>query len=146
MQLPNRPPPRRTESNVVAEVRAALSRIPGVICYRNNTGALRDATGRLVRYGLADGSADLVACAWGRFVAIECKLEQPRGKPSKHLASQLAWIAQLEAHGGIGGVAWDVESALRILDRARPQPTAEPPAAAPHALAATSDTERAPRR
>jgi len=120
MQLPERVPRKRTESNVVAEVRAALSRIPGVVVYRNNTGALPDATGRLIRYGLADGSADLIACAWGRFVAIEVKLERPRGKPSKHLASQLAWLAQLEAHGGIGGVAWDVESALAIVDRARP--------------------------
>lgn len=118
--LPDRPTLRRTESTVQGEIRLALSRVPGVICWRNNTGALRDETGRMVRYGLADGSADLIACAWGRFVAIEVKREQPRGKPSKHLAEQLAWIAQVESFGGVGGIAWDVPSAMAILERARP--------------------------
>ena len=28
--------------------------------WRNNTGALKDATGRLVRYGLCPGSSDLI--------------------------------------------------------------------------------------
>jgi hypothetical protein len=118
--LPDRPTPKRTESTVLAEIRLALSRIPGVICWRNNTGALRDETGRLMRFGLADGSSDLICCAWGRFVAIEVKRDPPRGKPNAHLAAQLAWIAQVESYGGIGGVAWDVESALKILERVRP--------------------------
>lgn len=118
--IPPRPTPRRTESTVQGEIRSALARVPGVITYRNNTGALRDETGRLVSYGLATGSSDLIACAWGRFVAIEVKREQPRGKPSAHLLEQLAFIAQVEAHGGVGGIAWDVASALEILERARP--------------------------
>ena len=118
--LPPRPAPRITESTVLAEIRAAISRVPGVIVWRNNTGALKDETGRLMRFGLASGSADLIACAWGRFVAIEVKRQRPRGKLNAHEQEQVAWIAQVEAHGGIGGVAWDVPSALAILDRARP--------------------------
>lgn len=118
--LPDRKAPRRTEGAVQAEIRYALSQVPGVIVWRNNTGALRDETGRLVFYGLATGSSDLIACAWGRFVCIEVKRERPRGKPSKHLLEQLAFIAQVEAHGGVGGIAWDVPSAMAILERARP--------------------------
>lgn len=118
--LPDRPALRRTETTVQSEIRHALALIPGVIVWRNNTGALRDETGRLVTYGLADGSSDLIACAWGRFVAIEVKREQPRGKPSAHLVTQLAFIAQVERAGGVGGIAWDVPSAMAILMRAKP--------------------------
>jgi hypothetical protein len=125
--LPTRPPLRRTENTVQAEIRAALASVPGVVTFRNNVGALRDETGRLVSYGLAVGSSDLVVCAWGRFVAIEVKIKQPawmrpgsRAQPSKHEQEQLTWIAQVEAHGGVGGIAWDVPTALAILDRARP--------------------------
>ena len=118
--LPDRPALRRTETTVQSEIRHALALIPGVVVWRNNTGALRDETGRMVRYGLADGSSDLIACAWGRFVAIEVKREQPRGKPSAHLVTQLAFIAQVERAGGVGGIAWDVPSAMAILMRAKP--------------------------
>lgn len=125
--LPDRPALRRTETTVQSEIRHALALIPGVVVWRNNTGALRDETGRMVRYGLADGSSDLIACAWGRFVAIECKRQMPawmrpgsRAKPSAHELEQLAFIAQVEEHGGVGGIAWDVPSAMAILMRAKP--------------------------
>jgi hypothetical protein len=127
ISLPPRRTLRLTETFVVAEVRAAILAVEGVIPYRNNTGALKDENGRLVRYGLADGSSDLIVCAWGRFVAVECKREKPawlkpgsRAKPSAHEQSQIDFIAQVEQHGGVGGFAWDVPSAMVILERARP--------------------------
>ena len=42
MHLPDRPPLRRTEGTVQGEIRSALARVPGVIIFRNNVGALRD--------------------------------------------------------------------------------------------------------
>lgn len=66
----------------------------GATMFRNNVGALQDSTGRLVRYGLANDSADLneqfkssdliglrpvlitaamVGWTIGQFVAVECK-------------------------------------------------------------------------
>ena len=127
MRLPDRPTLRRTESTVQGEIRSALARVPGVITYRNNTGAWKDEeTGQTITYGLAEKSSDLILCAWGRFTAIEVKKEMPawmkpgsRARPSKHEQGQLDFIAQVEAHGGVGGFAWDVPSALAILERAR---------------------------
>ena len=125
--LPDRPPRRRTESTVKARIRAAICAVPGVICWPNACGQYRDDAGHVIQYGLARGSSDLILCAWGRFVAIECKREQPawtkptsRAKPTEHEARQLAWIAQVESFGGVGGIAWDVPSAMAILERARP--------------------------
>lgn len=57
----------------------------GARLWRNNSGALRDARGRLVRFGLGNVSAELNRLwkssdlightARGRFVAVECKEE-----------------------------------------------------------------------
>ncbi len=41
--------------------------------WRNNTGALPDATGRPVRFGLAGSSDILGVLPGGRFLAVECK-------------------------------------------------------------------------
>lgn len=69
------------ESDVLAETMLALSRI-GALVMRNNSGALRDAEGRLVRFGLR-GSADVIACYRGRFVAVECKRQGKRASPDQ---------------------------------------------------------------
>ena len=81
------------ESDVVAATMLALSRI-GALVMRNNSGALRDAHGRLVRFGMK-GSADIIVCHRGRFVAVECKQQ---GKlPSSH-QSRYA-VAVMDAEG-----------------------------------------------
>lgn len=49
------------ESGAQARVRLAAAREPGVTLWRNNVGVLLDATGRPVRYGLANDSAQLNA-------------------------------------------------------------------------------------
>ena len=86
-------PAAAPESDVVAATMLALSRI-GALVMRNNSGALRDATGRLVRFGMK-GSADIIVCHRGRFVAVECKQQ---GKlPSPH-QSRYA-VAVMDAEG-----------------------------------------------
>jgi hypothetical protein len=60
-----------THSDLVNSILLELA--PIGLCWNNNTGALRDKTDRLVRYGLP-GSADILACIKGRFVSIECKV------------------------------------------------------------------------
>lgn len=114
MKLSPRPERRRTERDVLAECRAAINAIDGCRCWRNNTGELQDANGRWVAFGLAVGSADIIACCWGRFVAIECKA--PGKKPS---AEQTAWLALVREFGGLSGVAWCKEDAVRIVEEAR---------------------------
>ena len=89
--------------------------------WRNNTGALKDATGRLVRYGLCPGSSDLIGLRQvtitpdmvgqtiAQFVAIEVK---DRGRLTEQ---QQAFITIVQQAGGLAGVARSVEDARRIL-------------------------------
>lgn len=49
--------------------------IQGFFVWRNNTGALYNKAGRLIRFGYA-GSADILGILHnGRFLAVECKRE-----------------------------------------------------------------------
>ena len=89
--------------------------------WRNNTGALKDATGRLVRYGLCPGSSDLIGLRtriiteadlghrFAQFVAIEVK-DRGRATPE-----QERFITMIQQAGGLAGVARSVEDARRIL-------------------------------
>ena len=89
--------------------------------WRNNTGALKDATGRLVRYGLCPGSSDLIGLRtriiteadlghrFAQFVAIEVKDQ------GRLTAQQQAFITMVQQAGGMAGVARSVDDARRIL-------------------------------
>ena len=85
--------------------------------FRNNTGALEDATGRLVRYGLCDGSSDLIGILRpsGTFVAIEVKASGAKtNKRRKEM--QDAFLALVRSFGGISGYASSVEEALELIE------------------------------
>ena len=81
--------------------------------WRNNTGAMVDARGQLVRYGQA-GSADLLGLISpaGQFLALEVK--RPGGRQTD---LQRAWQAMVERHGGIYLVVCSVEQAVAELNR-----------------------------
>ena len=102
------------EAAILAAVRCEASRL-GAVLFRNNTGTARDATsGRLVRFGLCVGSADLIG--WfprngvAVFVAIEVK--QPGRKPT---AEQARFLAAVRAAGGIGAVISDKAQLREVL-------------------------------
>jgi len=107
--------------------------------WRNNVGACQDSTGRLLRYGLGNDSAqintvikssDLVAITpvtitpemvgqiLGVFTAIECKAPGWRLKPS-----DMRGLAQERFHdivrrvGGFAGFATSPEDIKRIIGR-----------------------------
>lgn len=95
--------------------------------WRNNTGALRDERGQLVRYGLCQGSADLIGIRTvtitpdmvgqhvGIFTAIEVKA--PRGRVSPE---QAAFLAMVREQGGIAGIARSVAEAELLLSGENP--------------------------
>jgi hypothetical protein len=62
---------------------ALLTLAPHGFPWKNSTGALKDGTGRLVRYGLP-GSSDVLACIKGRFVGVECKVGRDRMSEQQH--------------------------------------------------------------
>ena len=89
--------------------------------WRNNTGALKDATGRLVRYGLCPGSSDLIGLRQvtitpdmvGQRLAVFAAVEvKDRGRPTEQ---QAAFLNLIQQAGGLAGVARSVADALSIL-------------------------------
>lgn len=82
----------------------------GAIVWRNNTGALYDKQGRLVRYGLCKGSADLIGIYRGRFVALEVK--QPGKHPTK---DQEIFLGAVNMAGGIAGVVRSPDDVKKLL-------------------------------
>ena len=111
---------RSDEQLVQNQIRLEFGSGPSRL-WRNNTGALKDATGRLVRYGLCQGSSDLIGLRtrvitetdlghrFAQFVAIEVK---DRAKPT---AEQQAFIDMVLQAGGMAGVARSVDDARAIL-------------------------------
>lgn len=98
----------KPESAVVAEVLSALKRVLGIYAWRNNTGCARIGR-RFVRFG-QPGSADILCCHAGRFVAFECKSTVGRQSPM-----QRKWQAEIEAAGGRYCVVRSATEALEFL-------------------------------
>ena len=111
------------ETTLQQQIRLALGTLPHVRTFRNQVGSLPDPrTGRLVTFGLARGSADLIG--WRTitigpehvgqqvavFTSIEVKTPTGRVRPE-----QAAWLEAVRGAGGIAGVARSVEDALRIV-------------------------------
>jgi len=49
-----------SETGIQQDIRLALGSCPSIKMFRNNVGAYKDPTGRVIRYGLFVGSADLI--------------------------------------------------------------------------------------
>ena len=110
-----------SESHIVADIRLAHSK-GTVRLLRNNVGALKDETGRLVRFGLGNGTSDLIG--WmtvtvtpsmvgmkiAVFTALEVKTRT--GRPTQE---QLDFIALVNNMGGNGAIVRSVEEAGQVL-------------------------------
>jgi hypothetical protein len=135
MIVPAPKPRRRNETRELTQpIRAALNAMPGVRVFRNNSGALPLGEGGFLRFGLGEGSCDLigivrvVSCCCerpdefcsgqdrlvGRFFALEIK--RPGKKPD---ADQLAWMAAIRSLGGFACVVTSVEEARDAVERCR---------------------------
>lgn len=128
MNLPRtRKPDRRNETaQLTHPIRAALNKLPGVRVARNNVGSLEWAPGKMLRYGLGEGSADLVGIVritdvtvvWskpvGRAFALEVKW--PGEKPTE---DQERWMSEVRKLGGFACIVHSVEEAIQAVDRCR---------------------------
>lgn len=118
-----------SEAAVQSDLRIAGAR-KGVALWRNNSGALPDATGRFVRFGLGNDServneefkssdligiwpqiitAPMVGQIIGRFLAVEVKEPGWRKPSSKREIAQANFLGHVQALGGIGLFAQDVK-------------------------------------
>ena len=103
--------PPTNETFLVNQILEALSAIPGVLVWRNNTGAYKVAS-RFIRYGLCPGSSDVIGLANGRFLALEVKT--PIGKVTE---DQERFLAAVNTNGGIGRVVRSVAEAKEVVLR-----------------------------
>ena len=119
------------EHEIQQRIRLACGHGP-VRLWRNNSGALVDQQGRLVRFGLCKGSSDLIGLRTleitpdlvgerlAQFVALEIK--GARGVVSPE---QRAFLALVEQLGGLAAVCRSVEAAEQTLQLA-PWPATGP--------------------
>lgn len=84
-----------------------------VMVWRNNSGALQDRRGRLVRFGKV-GSSDILGVqgGTGKIIAIEVKRPGLSYKPTP---AQLEFLQSIHDHGGLAGIATCTEDVDRIL-------------------------------
>jgi len=112
-----------SETAILQDIRLALGQHPGIRAFRQNVGAYKDPrSGRLVRYGLATGSADLIGWQtltitpdmvgqrFARFLSIEVKTPTGRLSPE-----QETWRAAVLKAGGIAVVARSVDDVRFLL-------------------------------
>lgn len=91
------------ESNIMRLCMVAAAEC-GAIVWRNNVGVLEDSRGKPVRYGLCNGSSDLIGIFKGRFLAVEIKRPGERMRPEQEL-----FIDVVRREGGIAFVATSPE-------------------------------------
>lgn len=97
------------ETNIMNAALVALS-AAGCLVWRNNTGQLPDRQGRMIKFGLCVGSADIIGiCPDGRFLAVEIKTAL--GQPTD---AQVAFIERVRLAGGRAGVARSASEAVSI--------------------------------
>ena len=102
-----------SEGAIQDAIRLALASEPGLVLWRNNVG-VAEHRGVRVRYGLAVGSADLVGCLDGRFVALEVKTATGRVAPEQKL-----WLDLVRRYGGFAAIVRSVDEARAAIARAR---------------------------
>ncbi len=118
------------ETTLQQQIRLALGTRPDARLFRNQVGSLPDPrTGRLVTFGLAKGSADLIG--WrtivvtpdmvGRRLAVFTSIEI-KTSTGRLRADQQAWLTAVEGAGGIAGVARSVTDAEQLLANTPTQP------------------------
>lgn len=99
----------RTEANILNDCLIALAEA-GHLVWRQNTGVLKDANGRPIKFGLCKGSSDIIGLtSTGVFLAVECKTATGRIRPEQKL-----FIAAVRKSGGRAGIARSAEDAVRI--------------------------------
>ena len=116
--------PSMGEHEIQQRIRLACGHGP-VRLWRNNSGALVDQQGRLVRFGLCKGSSDLIGLrtleitpalvgqSIAQFVALEIKTARGDVRPE-----QRAFLQLVEQLGGLAAICRSVEAAEQALQLA----------------------------
>jgi len=126
----------QSEAAVAAQIRI-LAGQRGIALFRNNSGAMTDQTGRLIRFGLGNESPSLnarwkssdligllpvvvqpshVGKTLGVFLAVETKKPGWRLTPGdKRGQAQAAFLQSVRGFGGVGGFCCTAEDFAKLL-------------------------------
>jgi hypothetical protein len=100
---------KRSEANLLNDCMVELS-ASGCLVWRNNTGALPDKNGRILKFGLCKGGSDIIGiCPDGKFLAVEVKTETGRAS-----SDQMRFIDAINRLGGRAGIAREAKKAVAI--------------------------------
>lgn len=110
-----------SEQSIQQDIRIALGH-GDVRLWRNNTGCLKDQQGRWVRFGLANGSSDLIGVRRmtitpemvGQEVGIFCAVEV-KSATGRATTEQRNFLDCVRNFGGLAGVARSVDEATKII-------------------------------
>lgn len=111
------------ETAVQNQIWLDVGALPGTRLFRNNNGAYKNDQGQLVKYGLGTGTSDLIGFQVitvtpemvGRKIAVFAALEIKPSPKEKPTPAQAQFIQQVNASGGLAGVAHSTETAKQIL-------------------------------
>jgi len=98
-----------TESLIQDRVRLILGADPDGCWWRNNVG-VAEVRGYKIRFGLSEGSADLVGLFRGHFVAVEIKTPTGRQSPE-----QRRWQGLVESKQGVYAIVRSEDDARALL-------------------------------
>lgn len=107
-----------TEQTLIRQLLEYL-RLQGHFAWRQNQGAMAgtyQGKRRFVRFAGIEGIADIIGVlgrgsAWpGRFLAVEGKI-----RPNRPTAAQAVFLGAVNAAGGLGVVAYDLDDLRRAL-------------------------------
>ena len=112
-----------SEAAIQQDIRLSLGKCPAVRMFRNNSGAYKDPrSGRVIRYGLTTGSADLIGWQsvviteamvgqrFARFLSVAVKTPTGRLSPAPE-----TWRQAVLKAGGIAVVARSVDDVRFLL-------------------------------
>jgi len=102
------------ETKLKKQIKRLLAKTPGVTIWSNPNGRAKYQWGAWVSYGLTTGAADLIGlyAPHGRFIAIETKVGRNKQSPE-----QIEFQVEIEAHGGVYILAYDLENVLERLEK-----------------------------
>ena len=116
--------PRKPETDLQNQIRLALAYRQDLRLFRNNVGCLPNGRGGYIRYGLCDGSGDLIGikcvelrCHCGAvipagvFVSMEVKTRDGRSSEE-----QIAFADMVRRLNGIAGVVRSAEEAEDLIE------------------------------
>lgn len=108
--------PVEPERSVLARTIEMLQKYGGVHVMRNNVGLYKKGR-HWIRYGLGNGSSDVVAIVapYGRWLCVETK----RGKGGKLEPEQERWLSWMRTYGAVTGVITNPSDVIALVDEAR---------------------------